>query len=93
MVREQMEGGIAFGLSAAFSRGVTLTDGMIEESNFHEYPLLAMSGMPLVEVHILESDRDPSGVGEMGIPPAAPAVANAIYNLTGQRNRSFPLFP
>jgi isoquinoline 1-oxidoreductase beta subunit len=91
MVREQMEGGIAFGLSAALNGGVTLNAGAIEQSNFHDYPMLNLSGMPLVEVHILENDRDPSGVGEMGIPPAAPAVANAIYNLTGQRNRTFPL--
>lgn len=90
MVREQMEGGIAFGLSAAFKGAITLEAGRIQQSNFNDYPILTMPEMPLVEVHILESDRDPSGVGEMGVPPAAPAALNAIYQLTGERIRRLP---
>jgi isoquinoline 1-oxidoreductase beta subunit len=91
MVREQMEGGIAFGLSAALKGAITLEAGRVQQSNFHDYPILPMPEMPSVEVHILESDRDPSGVGEMGVPPAAPAVLNAIYHLTGERVRRLPL--
>lgn len=91
IVRAQMEGGIGFGLSAALHSAVTLKDGQVEQSNFHDYPLLRMSEMPQVEVHIVPSSANPSGVGEPGVPPIAPAVANALFAATGKRLRNLPL--
>ncbi|MEK6663364.1 MAG: xanthine dehydrogenase family protein molybdopterin-binding subunit [Pseudomonadota bacterium] len=91
IVRAQMEGGIGFGLSAALHSAVTLKEGQVEQSNFHDYPLLRMSEMPHVEVHIVPSGANPSGVGEPGVPPIAPAVANALFAATGKRLRNLPL--
>jgi isoquinoline 1-oxidoreductase beta subunit len=93
MVKEQMEGGIVFGLTAALKEAITVKDGRVQQSNFHNYPLLRMDEMPQIEVHIVSSDAPPSGVGEMGVPPTAPAVANAIYNATGVRIRKLPIHP
>jgi isoquinoline 1-oxidoreductase beta subunit len=87
----QMEGGIGFGLSAALYGAITLKDGKVEQSNFHDYPSLRISEMPVVEVHVVPSAEKPSGVGEPGVPPIAPAVANAIAAATGKRIRSLPL--
>jgi len=92
-IAAQMEGGIAFGLTAALKAGVTLEDGRIVESNFHDCPLLQIDEMPDVEVHILESTNNPSGIGEMGVPPVAPAVANAIFDATEIRVRHLPIKP
>ena len=85
-----MEGGIGFGLSAALYGRITLKDGVVEQSNFHEYPVLRINEMPVVEVHIVPSTEKPTGVGEPGVPPIAPAVANAIAAATGQRIRTLP---
>lgn len=90
IVRAQMEGGIGFALSAALFSAVTLKDGLVEQSNFHDYPLLTIADMPRVEVHILPSSANPSGVGEPGVPPLAPAVANALFAATGKRLRRLP---
>jgi isoquinoline 1-oxidoreductase beta subunit len=90
-IAAQMEGGIVFGLTATLKAGVTIKDGRVQQSNFHDYPLLQMSEMPIVEVHIIESDNPPSGIGEMGVPPIAPAVANAVYAATGKRVRHIPI--
>ncbi|CAG4882448.1 Isoquinoline 1-oxidoreductase beta subunit [Georgfuchsia toluolica] len=87
----QMEGGIGFGLGAALYGEITLKDGRIEQSNFNDYPLLRINEMPQVEVHIVPSASKPSGVGEPGVPPIAPAVANALFAATGQRLRNLPL--
>jgi isoquinoline 1-oxidoreductase beta subunit len=89
-VRAQMEGGIGFGLSAALHSAITLKEGRVEQSNFHDYPLLRISQMPQVEVHIVPSQAAPTGVGEPGVPPLAPAVANALFAATGKRLRKLP---
>ncbi len=91
VVRAQMEGGIGFGLSAALYGRITLKDGVVEQSNFHDYPLLRINEMPAVDVHIVASTDKPSGVGEPGVPVIAPAVANALAAATGKRLRSLPL--
>ena len=90
-VRAQMEGGIGFGLSAALYGRITLKNGAVEQSNFHDYPVLRIAEMPKVEVHIVPSADKPTGVGEPGVPPVAPALANALAAATGQRLRVLPL--
>jgi isoquinoline 1-oxidoreductase beta subunit len=91
VIRAQMEGGIGFGLSAALYGAITLKDGAVEQSNFHDYPVLRINEMPAVEVHIVASTDKPTGVGEPGVPPIAPAVANALFAATGKRLRKLPL--
>ena len=91
VVRAQMEGGTGFGLAAALHSEITLKDGRVMQSNFHDYAPLRMREMPPVEVHIMPSMEKPTGVGEPGVPTAAPAVANAIAAATGQRLRKLPL--
>lgn len=86
----QMEGGIGFALSAALHSAITFKDGRVEQSNFNDYPLLRISEMPHVEVHIVQSQAAPTGVGEPGVPPLAPAVANALFAATGKRLRKLP---
>jgi isoquinoline 1-oxidoreductase beta subunit len=93
MVAAQMEGGVVWGLTAALKGAIEIVDGRVQQSNFDDYPLLRMDEMPQVEVHIVPSDRRPTGVGEMGVPPIAPAVFNAIFNATGKRIRHLPLRP
>jgi isoquinoline 1-oxidoreductase beta subunit len=87
----QMEGGIVYGLSAALTGRITVHQGRVKESNFHDYPVLRMSEMPAVEVAIVPSRFEPGGVGEPGTPPIAPAVANAVSRLTGRRVRALPI--
>jgi isoquinoline 1-oxidoreductase beta subunit len=91
VIRAQMEGGIGYGLSAALHGAITLKDGRVEQSNFHDYRPLRINEMPRVEVHIVPSNEKPTGVGEPGVPPIAPAVANALAAATGQRLRNLPL--
>ena len=91
VIRAQMESGIAFGLTAALYGAITLKDGVVEQSNFHDYAPLRMNEMPRVEVHIVSSGEKPSGVGEPATPVIAPAVANAIFAATGKRIRSLPI--
>ena len=92
-VAAQMEGGIVFGLTAALKAEATIENGRVLQSNFHDYPILRMDEMPVVEVHIVESSARPSGIGEMGVPPIAPAVANAVHAATGVRVRHIPIRP
>jgi isoquinoline 1-oxidoreductase beta subunit len=90
-VRAQMEGGIIFGLTAALKTEITLKDGRVEQSNFHDYQMLRMFESPEIEVHIVPSTENPTGVGEPGVPPVAPALANAIFAVTGKRVRRLPI--
>jgi isoquinoline 1-oxidoreductase subunit beta len=90
-VRAQMESGIAFGLGAALHSALTFKDGRVQQSNFHDYQVLRMNEMPVVEVYIVPSTEKMGGAGEPGVPPVAPAVANAVAALTGNRLRELPL--
>ena len=90
-VRAQMEGGIIFGLTAALKDEITLDRGRVQQRNFHDYPMLRINESPEIEVHIVPSMEKPTGVGEPGVPPVAPAVANAIFAATGKRVRKLPI--
>ncbi len=91
IIESQMESGIVYGLTAALYGEITVKDGKIGQSNFPSYPMVTMRTMPHIEVHIMDSDEAPGGVGEPGTPPIAPAVANAIFAASGKRIRSLPL--
>ncbi|CAN7460059.1 molybdopterin cofactor-binding domain-containing protein [Massilia sp. LjRoot122] len=91
IVAQQVEGGVLFGLSAALHGEITLKDGRVQQSNFGDYPVLRMHEAPLVETIVMPSAAHPEGVGEPAVPPVAPAVASAVFKLTGQRLRSLPL--
>lgn len=91
MVVQQMEGGIVFGLTAFLYGDITFERGRVQQRNFDDYKLLQLAEMPEVEVHIVPSSRPPQGVGEMGVPPIAPAVANALFAVTGKRIRRAPV--
>ena len=90
-IAAQMESCITFGLSFALHSKLTLKDGQVVQSNYHDYRVLRLNEMPVVEVHIVPSSDKPGGIGEAGVPPMAPAVANAVFALTGQRLRELPL--
>jgi isoquinoline 1-oxidoreductase subunit beta len=92
IIAAQMEGGVGFGLGAVLYGAITLKDGRIEQSNFNNYRVLRMNEMPKVEVHIVASNEPPTGVGEPGVAPIGPAVANAIFAASGQRMHLLP-FP
>ncbi|QOX80473.1 xanthine dehydrogenase family protein molybdopterin-binding subunit [Trichlorobacter lovleyi] len=92
-IKAQMESGIIFGLSAALHGAITLKNGRVEQGNFDSYPLVRMNAAPRIEVHIIPSNEAPGGVGEPGVPPIAPAVANALFALTGARVRTLPMTP
>ena len=85
-----MEGCIAFGLTAALYGEITFEDGRVKQRNFHDYPVLRMNEMPVVEVHIVPSDRQDGRRGRARVPPVAPALANAIFAATGKRVRRLP---
>jgi isoquinoline 1-oxidoreductase subunit beta len=90
VIAAQMEGGIGFGLGAALYGAITLKDGQVEQSNFDGYQVLRIDDMPKVEVHIVPSTEAPTGVGEPGVAPIGPAVANAVFAATGKRYRVLP---
>jgi isoquinoline 1-oxidoreductase subunit beta len=90
-IKAQLEGGMVFGLTAALRGEITLRNGAVTQTNFNDYPMLAMLEMPVVESYIVPSTAAPGGVGEPGTGPIAPALANAIYAATGKRVRSLPL--
>jgi CO/xanthine dehydrogenase Mo-binding subunit len=87
----QMESAIVYGLTAALYSELTVKKGRVQQSNFHDYPVLRMDRMPKIEVHLVKSTEKPTGVGEPGVPPLAAAVANALFALTGKRVRKLPI--
>jgi isoquinoline 1-oxidoreductase beta subunit len=89
-IRAQMEGCVGYGLGAVLHSAITLDAGAVEQANFDGYPSLRIDEMPTVEVHIVPSTEKPTGVGEPGVPPIGPAVANAVFKATGQRVRALP---
>jgi isoquinoline 1-oxidoreductase subunit beta len=91
LVAQQIESAVVMGLSAALWGGVTIDKGQVRQTNFHDQPALRMAECPVFETHLMPSTEHPEGVGEPGLPPVAPAVANALFALTGQRLRSLPL--
>ena len=93
MARYQIESGIFYGLTAALYGEITIKNGRVEQSNFHDYRIARMDEMPKVEVYILEGKGPQGGTGEPGVPPIAPAVCNAIFAATGKRIRKLPIRP
>ena len=90
-VRGQMESGIIFGLTAALYGEITWTDGAVDQYNFPQYEMIRMAVCPAIDVHIMDVDEYPGGCGEPATPPAAPALANALFAATGERVRELPL--
>lgn len=90
-IAAQMEGGIVYGLNATLNEQITIRDGRVEQSNFHDYPVIRMGDVPEVEVHIVPSTEEPGGIGEASTPAIAPAVVNAIFAATGKRIRRLPI--
>jgi isoquinoline 1-oxidoreductase beta subunit len=93
MIRQQVEGGIIFGLSAALHGEITIDNGRVVQGNYDTFQVLRLHETPEIVVAIMPSTAHPTGVGEPPVPPVAPAVANAIFAATGQRLRSLPLRP
>ena len=90
-VAQQMESAVIFGLTAALHGRIDIVEGVVQQSNFGNYPMVQMDQAPVVETWVVPSTRAPGGVGEPGVPPIAPAVANALFALTGKRQRALPL--
>ena len=90
-VEAQLEGAIVYGLTAALYGEITIERGRVAQSNFNDYRMLELAEMPEIEVHLVPSEAAPSGVGEAGLPPIAPAVCNAIFAGTGKRVRRLPI--
>jgi isoquinoline 1-oxidoreductase beta subunit len=91
IIRQQIEGGIVFGLSAALKGEITIDRGRVQQGNFDEYDVLRIDEMPQVDVYIAPSEANPGGIGEASVPPIAPAVANAVFKATGKRIRRLPI--
>jgi isoquinoline 1-oxidoreductase beta subunit len=91
IVAQQMESAVIFGLTAALHGRIDIEAGVVQQRNFPDQPLLALRDAPAIETHIVASTREPGGVGEPGTPPVAPALASALFQLTGQRLRELPL--
>jgi isoquinoline 1-oxidoreductase subunit beta len=90
-VRAQVEGGVGFGLGAVLQEELTLTGGVVDQGNYDGYAPLRINQMPKVEVYWVASDAPPTGIGEPGVPPVGPALANAIYSATKKRARTLPV--
>jgi isoquinoline 1-oxidoreductase beta subunit len=93
IVRAQIESGVVYGISGALWGEVTLKNGRVEQSNFHNYRVLRMNETPPIEVHLVRNSEAPGGIGEPGTAVTAPALGNAIYAATGKRLRKLPLQP
>jgi CO/xanthine dehydrogenase Mo-binding subunit len=91
IVESQIESGIVYGLSAALWGDITLNSGQVRETNFNTYRVLRSNEMPELEVHLMASDAAPGGIGEVAVPPVAPAVCNALFAATGKRLRRLPI--
>jgi isoquinoline 1-oxidoreductase beta subunit len=91
IVKAQMEGSIVFALTAAVKTRITINHGRVEQSNFHNYPILTMHETPEIEVIVVQNEEEPGGIGEPGVPPLAPALANAIFSATGKPVRELPV--
>lgn len=91
LIRQQIEGSVIWGLSAALTGRITMEGGAVREGNFDSAPLMRISAAPLIETHIIDQRTTPTGVGEIGVPPVAPALANALAALTGKRVRKLPI--
>jgi isoquinoline 1-oxidoreductase subunit beta len=89
-VAQQMESAVVFGVTAALHGRVDIKDGAVQQNNFSNYPMLKLAQAPVVETHLVPSTLTPTGVGEPGLPPVAPALAAALFQLTGQRPRRLP---
>jgi isoquinoline 1-oxidoreductase beta subunit len=92
-IKAQVESAIIYGLTAALKSQITIQNGRSEQSNFDKFTTLSMKETPLIEVHIVRSNITPTGIGEPGLPPTAPALANAIFAATGKRIRRLPIVP
>jgi isoquinoline 1-oxidoreductase beta subunit len=93
IIRQQIEGAVGFALTPVLHGPITIAKGRVEQSNFDDHPLVTMREMPEVDVHIVPSRANPGGIGEPGVPPLAPAVANAFFALTRRRVRKLPIRP
>jgi isoquinoline 1-oxidoreductase beta subunit len=91
IVKSQMQGGIVFGLSIAMREEITIENGRVVQSNFDDYRIMKLKDSPVVNVHVMQSDRESGGAGEPGVPSAAPALTNAIFAATGKRIRRLPI--
>jgi isoquinoline 1-oxidoreductase beta subunit len=92
IVAQQMESAVIFGLSAALHGRIDIVGGVVQQTNFPTHPVLKLADAPrVIETHLIASTNPPGGVGEPGTPPVAPAVANALFVLTGKRVRGLPL--
>ena len=92
-IRAQIQGSIIFGLGATIKSEMTVRNGRVNESNFDDYKVIRMDETPEINVHIIKNQESPGGVGEPGLPPIAPAVANAVFAASGKRIRKLPILP
>jgi isoquinoline 1-oxidoreductase beta subunit len=92
-VHAQLESAVVFGLSAALLEELSFKDGAAQASNFNDYPVLRMADIPPIHTKIVVTDNAPTGIGEVGVPSVAPAIANAVAQLTGKRLRHMPMTP
>ena len=92
-VRAQVESAAIYGLSAAMHDAITIQGGRVEQSNFNDYEMPRIDETPKIEVHVVESTEEPTGIGEPGLPVVAPAICNAVFTLTGKRIRRLPIRP
>ena len=90
-VRAMLEGAVNFALTPVLSGEITFQEGAVKQSNFHDYRVLRINDAPDIEVHLVSSTLPPEGMGEPGVPPLAPAVANAVFAATGKRIRRLPI--